>query len=120
MEAIAHAVIECLKAHSIDISKARGLSYGGAQCISSDKVGVQARIKQSHPPLYVHCSSHVLNLSIANTCRLPANRNMVDTLNTVFRFFDLHPKQQRFQERILKYLAPDMRNKKLAGMCKTR
>ena len=45
MEAIAHAVIECLKDHNIDISKARGQSYDGAQCMSSDKVGVQARIK---------------------------------------------------------------------------
>ena len=41
--------------------------------------------------MYVHCSSHVLNLSIANACRLPAIRNMVDTLNTVFLFFDLSP-----------------------------
>ena len=45
MEAIAHAVIECLKDHNIDISKARGQSYNGAQCMFSDKVGVQARIK---------------------------------------------------------------------------
>ena len=43
MEAIAHAVIECLKDHNIDISKARGQSYVGEQCMSSDKVGVQAR-----------------------------------------------------------------------------
>ena len=41
VEAIAHAVIECL----IDISKARDQRYNGAQCMFSDKVGVQARIK---------------------------------------------------------------------------
>ena len=39
-EAIAYAVIECMKDHNIDISKARGQSYDGAQCTSSDKVGV--------------------------------------------------------------------------------
>ena len=44
-EAVAHAVIECLKDHNIDISKVRGQSYDGAQCTSSDKVGVQARIR---------------------------------------------------------------------------
>ena len=43
---IAHGVIECLKDRNIDISKVRGQSYDGAQCMSSDKVGVQARIKQ--------------------------------------------------------------------------
>ena len=42
MVAIAHAVIEYLKDHNIDISKAMGQSYNGAQCMSSDKVGVQA------------------------------------------------------------------------------
>ena len=43
MKAIAHAVIECLKDHDIEISKARDQNYDGAQCMSSDKVGVQAR-----------------------------------------------------------------------------
>ena len=57
-EAVAHGVIECLKDRNIDISKARGQSYGGAQCMSSDKVGVQARIAQlSTRALSVHCSS---------------------------------------------------------------
>ena len=45
---------------------------------------------------------------------------MIDTLNAVFLFFDLSPKRQRFLERILKHLAPDMRKRKLVGMCKTR
>ena len=47
--AIAQAIIECLKDHNIDISKGRGQSYDGVQCMSSDKVGVQARIKQLSP-----------------------------------------------------------------------
>ena len=120
-EAIAHGVIECLKDRNIDISKARGQNYDGAQCMSSDKVGVQARIKElSTRALYIHCSSHVLNLSISNVNRLPATRNMIDTLNAVFLFFELSPKQQRFLERILKRLAPDIRKRKLVGMCKTR
>ena len=41
VEAIAHAVIECLKDHNIT------RVYVGAQCISSDKVGVRARIPTS-------------------------------------------------------------------------
>ena len=40
-EARAHGVIECLKDRNIDISKARGHSYDGAQCKSSDKVTVR-------------------------------------------------------------------------------
>ena len=118
-EAIAHAVIECLKDHNIDISKARKQSYNGAQCMSSDKVGMQARIKQLSPrALCIHRSSYALNLSIANACRLPAIRNMIDILNAAFLFFYMSPKRQRFLERILKHLAPNMRKKKLVGMCK--
>ena len=118
-EAIAHDVIECLKDRNIGISKARGQNYDGAQCKSSNKVGVQARIKElSTRALYIHCSSHVLNLSISNVYRLPATRNMIDTLNAIFLFFDMSPKRQL--ERILKHLAPDMRKRKLVGMYKTR
>ena len=120
-EDIAHAVIECLKDRNIDISKTSGQSYDGAQCLSSDKVSVQARIMQLFPrALYIHSSSHVLNLSIGNARRLPVIRNMVDTLNAVFLFFDQSPKRHRFLERIPKHLAPDMRKRKLVGMCKTR
>ena len=45
-DAIAHGVIECLKDRNMDISKARGQNYDGAQCMSSDKVAVQVRIEQ--------------------------------------------------------------------------
>ena len=41
-----------LKDNNVDISKARGQSYDGAQCMSSDKVGVQARI--SKRALYIY------------------------------------------------------------------
>ena len=57
-EAIAHGVVECLKDRNIDINKARGQSYDGAQCMSSDKVGVQARIKQlSTRALYIYTAA---------------------------------------------------------------
>ncbi|XP_021358428.1 zinc finger MYM-type protein 1-like [Mizuhopecten yessoensis] len=66
-ESIAHAITECLSKKHIDISQARGQSYDGAACMSSAKMGVQARIRQLSPrALYVHCNSHVLNLSIAS------------------------------------------------------
>ena len=101
-EAIAHAIIESLARHKIDITKVRGQSYDGAQCMSSAKVGVEANIKKLSPrALYVHCNRHILNLSSANACKLPAVRNMIDTLNAVFLFFDLSSKRQRFLERVL-------------------
>ena len=120
-ESIAHAIIHSVNSNKIYISKVSGQSYDGAQCMSSEKVGVQAKIKQlTSRALYIHCNSHVLNLSIANACKLPPIRNMIDTLNAVFLFFDMSPKRQRFLERVLQQLAPDIRKKKLVGICKTR
>ena len=120
-ESIAMAIIESVKKHHVDINKARGQCYDGASCMSSNNVGVQARIKQVSPfALYVHCHSHVLNLSIASACKLPTIRNMIDTLNSIFLFFDLSPKRQRFYEKILDSFAPDLTQKKLVGLCNTR
>ena len=45
---------------------------------------------------------------------------MIDILNAAFLLFCMYPKRQQFLERILKHLAPNMRKKKLVGMCKTR
>ncbi|KAI6647646.1 52 kDa repressor of the inhibitor of the protein kinase-like [Oopsacas minuta] len=116
-ETIASAIIESLKHNHVDLTKARGQSYDSAACMSSDKVGVQTRIGQVSPrALYVHCNSHVLTLSIASACKLPAIRNMIDTLNAVFLFFDKSLKRQRFLERIVKNLAPDMHKTKLVGL----
>ena len=119
-ETIAGAIIESLKHNHIDLTKARGQGYDGAACMSSDKVGVQTRIIQVSPrALYVHCNSHVLNISIASACKLPAIRNMIDNLNAVSCSL-MSPKRQRFLERIVKNLAPDMVKTKLVGPCKTR
>ena len=52
--------------------------------MSSSRVGVQARIRALAPrALYVHCNSHVLNLSIASSCQIQAIKNMIDTINAM-------------------------------------
>jgi hypothetical protein len=70
--------------------------------MSSPNVGVQARVKEIQPlALFTHCYSHVLNLSIATSCKIQAIRNMTGTINEVFIFFDSSPKRQRFFELVL-------------------
>ena len=113
---ISRAIIECLSKRGIDITKARGQAYDGASAMSSYRVGVQARIRA----LYVHCNSHVLNLSIASSCQIQAIKNMIDTINETFKFFHFSPKRQRFFESILDKESESHAVKKLKGMCKTR
>lgn len=119
--AIANAIKHSLASHNVDISKVRGQAYDGASAMSSDRCGVQARIRDSAPlAVYTHCRSHVLNLSIASSCKLPEIRNMIDGINSVFLFYDLSPKRQRFLELILETKSAPTRKKHLYGLCKTR
>ena len=119
--AIANAIVSSLRSNGIDINKIRGQGYDGASAMSSEKAGVHGQIKSLVPTaLYIHCSSHVLNLSIASSCKMPIVRNMVDVINEIFLFFDLSPKRQRMFERVLEVKGSQSRKKKLKGLCKTR
>ena len=92
-ESISRAIMECLSKRGIDITKARRQAYDGASAMSSSRVGVQTRIRALAPrALYVHCNSHVLNLSIASSCQIQAIKNMIDTTNETFKFFSLFSK----------------------------
>ena len=67
--------------------------------MSSEKVGVQAKIKEISPlAVYTHCYAHCLNLSIASTCNIQEVRNLVGLINEVYLFLHNNPKrQQMFQ-----------------------
>ena len=89
--------------------------------MSSSRVGVETRIRALAPrALYVHCNSHVLNLSIASSCQIQAIKNMIDTINETFKFFHFSPKRQRFFESILDKEIESHAVKKLKGLCKTQ
>lgn len=86
-----------------------------------ERVGVQKRVRDLSPrAIYVHCNSHVLNLSIASSSKLPQIRNMIDSINETFLFFRNSPKRQHLLERIIENQLPDSRVQKLKGLCKTR
>ena len=119
--AIATAIIDSLRSHSIDISKARGQAYDGASAMSSNRIGAQALIHQSAPlAVYTHGQNHVLNLSITASCQIPEIRNMIDTIKSVFLFYDQSPKRQKFLELVLDAKGAPTRKKHLTGLCKTR
>jgi len=63
--------------------------------MSSDKVGVQALIRQEAPLAgYMHCSGHALNLVIASSCRQVEIRSMIDKLKAVCSFFLFSPMRE--------------------------
>ena len=84
--------------------------------MSSERVGVQARIKVVCPlAFYTHCRSHVLNLSIASAYKVPT----VDVINETFKFFN-SPKRQRLFKHILDAFESDCTKSKLLGLFRTR
>ena len=64
-----------------------------------------------HPwQFYINCDSHVLNFSIAACCKLSEIRNMImDTINSLFLFYNISPNRQTFLELILDVQSTDMR-----------
>ena len=76
---VTEKMIKFLKSLDLPIENIRGQGYDGASSMSSERVGLQARIKQISPlATYIHCSSHQLNLVISHSCALPEVRNVVD------------------------------------------
>ena len=81
-ESIANAIWSSLADNNIDVAVVRGEAYDGASAMSSEACGVQGRIRRIAPmALYIHCNSHVLNVSVAAACRLTSVSNMIGTLN---------------------------------------
>ena len=131
-EVIANAILHTLKNHRIDVTKCRMQFYDGATAMSSKKIGVQSRIKEHSPTaLYTHCNSHVLNLSIAASCKMPSMRlaasckmpsmrHIIDNVNEISLFFGNSPKRQRVFEAFIDQCAPSSKVKKLKSLCKTR
>ena len=77
-------ILQLVDSFGLDILKCRGQGYDGAAAMSSDRVGVQAVVRERAPKaLYVHCSSHCLNLVITHSCKLPAIRKMIDKVAAV-------------------------------------
>ena len=89
-------IMHSLQQNNKDIKMCRGQSYDGASAMSSERIGVQAKIKGASPlALYTHCRSHVLNLSIASACKIAQIKYMIDIVNEVFKFFNNSPKRQK-------------------------
>ena len=90
--------------------------------MSSNRVGVQALIRQ-HSPLghYTHCSGHCLNLVICHSCSLPIVRSVIDKMKATCLFFLNSPKRNGLLCEIVSSNVVKMsRRKPLINLCKTR
>ena len=95
-EALANNVENALEELGLPLSNLCGQGYDGASGMSSESKGVSDRILQKNPKaLYVHCSSHHLNLVVSRSCELQSVKNMLDHAQKICSFFS--PSPQRMQ-----------------------
>ena len=87
-EEIAATIAKFLDENGIPLAGMRGQGYDGASNMSSDRDGVQKRIRELAPQAtYVHCHGHCLNLAITKSCSLPDIRSIIDWLQHCCCFF---------------------------------
>jgi hypothetical protein len=121
-EAIAARICSDLTNLGLDLKNIRGQGYDGASSMSSNRVGVQALIRQ-HSPLafYTHCSAHCLNLVICHSCSFPIVRNVIDKMKATCLFFLNSPKRNGLLCEIVSNNVVEISKRKpLIDLCKTR
>lgn len=83
--------------------------------------GVAIRLRALYPKaLYTHCASHRLNLCVMKCCSIREVSNMMQTADSVSRFFSNSPKRQLALEKWISEVLSDERRKKMKEICRTR
>lgn len=126
---LANTIIEELKNMNIEINNLRGQGYDGAAIMSGKMNGVAALIKKDYPSaLYIHCSSHNLNLSISYSCNISEIRNTMGTIESVYLFLNTPKRQTVFSKNLDLYKLEETskedgclsKKQKLKRLCPTR
>lgn len=88
----------------------------------SRKTNGAAAITTSKYPqvLYLHCSSHCLNLAVVKSLDATSVQNMIGIINRVSTFFFVHPKRQSKLEEAIQNTQPKSKVHKLKDLCRTR
>ena len=93
--AVAEKLTGFIQSSGLDLNKLRGQAYDGAGNMAGKAKGAAAIITSDYPlALYLHCTSHSLNLAVVKSLEVPSVRNMIGVINKVSLFFQAHPKRQ--------------------------
>ena len=106
-EALACTLLTTLRNVGLPVENLRGQGYDGAASMSCNTVDVQARIREDAPlVVYTHCSSHCLNIVLAEAFALTPIRNMLDKLKETSLFFNSSPKRDALLSNIIRTCNP--------------
>ena len=118
-EALANNIEETLKEVGLPLGNCRGQGYDGASAMSSQAKGVSGRILSKNPKaLYVHCTSHRLNLVVSKACEITPVKHMLSHAQKIASFFSPSPKRMLFLKK--KMADVGLKRQKLATPSTTR
>ena len=119
--ALADKITSCVRAYGLDLSNLRGQAYDGAGNMAGSVNGRAALIASDYPlAIYLHCTSHCLNLAVVKSLQITSVHNMMGVVERVFHFFAAHPKRQRALEQAILDTQPASTVHKLKDLCRTR
>ena len=87
-ESINSALVDYCREKNIQLGRLIGMGFDGAVTFSGDKTGVQRRLKELSPPLFVLCRCHVLQLaSVQAANATPGIKHVYIILMRLWKFF---------------------------------
>lgn len=117
---LATVILNTLTSLGLNLNYLRGQGYDGAAAMSGCFNGVQAHITEKYPlALYLHCTSHCLNLTVSYACNVKSVRNTIGSIQEIAVFFRT-PKRQHVLEKNIEKISPSLNIKRLKMMCPTR
>ena len=94
--AIKDEILKAIKSFGLDPSLCRGQGYDGAGAMAGLYNGAAALIRSElSKAIFIHCSSHRLNLCVASSCSIYIVREM-NNCKVIADFFNLSPKRQDY------------------------
>ena len=119
--AIKNLIINAVSDLGWSMDDCRGQCYDGTGNMAGQFNGAAALIKdQPEKAIFVHCMNHRLNLCVADTCSLPAVRNMMGIVRKLSEFFSNSPKRQDHLIKKMQELLPHNNHPVLIDVCRTR
>ena len=103
------------------MQKCRAQTCDGAANMNGKCIGAAKLISNDYPKaIYIHCTSHQLNLCVAKSCSIQPVHNMMANVTKVNDYFDKSPKRMQFFQRNLKESLPEVQYTRIKDVCRTR
>jgi hypothetical protein len=119
-KALADTILQNLQSLGVETKHIVGQGYDGAATMSGMFNDTQSHMRKKYPmALFIHRSSHYLNLAVSFICQISEIRNCMDTRQTICKFFG-YPKRLNILQSTITKIFPGEKSQKLKSFCPIR